>query len=84
MKLIRAAAVLFAFLPFLAPAAHAIEAYRMAPDEKVVLDGRLDDGAWAKAPLLDEFFEISPRDKVAAPVKSEARFAYDGHSLYVA
>lgn len=80
----RTAAALFPILCLLAPACAAIEAYRLAPGESIVLDGSLDDGPWAKAQLLDKFYEISPRDKVAAPVRSEARFAYDRHALYVA
>lgn len=83
MTPIRAAAVAF-LLACASPVACAIEAYRLAPGERIVLDGSLDDAPWARASLLDEFFEISPRDKVAAPVRSEARFAYDAHALYVA
>jgi hypothetical protein len=62
----------------------AIEVYRLAPGERIVLDGRLDEAAWSKAKPHDEFFEISPREKVAASVKTDARFAYDGNALYAA
>jgi hypothetical protein len=64
--------------------AHAIETYRMQAGEKVVLDGKLDDAVWAKAPLFDEFWELFPQDKVKARVRTEARFAYDQAALYVA
>lgn len=84
MKLIRTVAGLLALLGTFAPAARAIEAYRLAPGEKIVLDGKLGDAAWSKARPHGEFFEISPRDNVPAPVRTEARFAYDGQALYAA
>ncbi|MCM2326540.1 MAG: carbohydrate binding family 9 domain-containing protein [Lysobacter sp.] len=84
MKLIRSAAVFLALLvPFALPG-WAIEAYRLSPGERIALDGNLEDAAWARAPLLDRFYEISPRDQVDASVRSEARFAYDAQALYVA
>ncbi|HXN14763.1 MAG TPA: DUF5916 domain-containing protein, partial [Usitatibacter sp.] len=50
----------------------------------IVIDGRLDDPAWARALPYDRFWEIFPDDKIAAPVRTEARFAYDRQALYVA
>jgi hypothetical protein len=38
--------------------AYAIEAYRLAPSERIVLDGKLDDAPWAKAVPWDRFFEV--------------------------
>ena len=64
--------------------AHGIEALRLAPAEKIVVDGTLDEGVWSRAPLLDRFYEVSPQDKVEAKVRTEARFAYDAQALYVA
>src|SRR6185369_9201867 len=68
----------------LAHTAAAIEAHRLAPGEKIVLDGRLDEPAWQRAPLLDRFWDVSPQDKQPARVRTEARFAYDRLALYVA
>ncbi|MGZ5074623.1 MAG: hypothetical protein ACXWBL_15880, partial [Usitatibacter sp.] len=45
-------------------AAHAIEAYRLAPGERIVLDGNLDDAAWARAKPWDRFYEVAPDDKI--------------------
>ena len=84
MTLIRTAAILLPLLALLAPAARAIEAYRLAAGEKIVLDGRFDDAPWDRAALHATFYEISPRDKVAAAVATEVRFAYDGKALYAA
>lgn len=65
------------------PAA-AIEVLRLAPGERIALDGDLSDPAWSRAKPHDEFHEISPRDKVAASVRTEVRFAFDGQALYAA
>jgi hypothetical protein len=75
--------VALAALAAVAPA-HAIEAYRLAAQERIVLDGQLDDVAWSKAKPLDRFWEMFPQAEVPARVRTEARFAYDGHALYVA
>lgn len=64
--------------------AFAIEVHHLAPDEKIVLDGKLDEAAWQRAPLLDTFWEVSPSAEVPAKVRTEARFAYDRYALYVA
>jgi len=71
-------------LAILAGPAGAIEVLRLAQGERIVLDGSLSDAAWARAKPHDEFFEISPREKVAASVRTEVRFAYDGQALYAA
>ena len=65
-------------------AAFALEAYKLRPGEKIVLDGALDDGPWGRAALLDRFWELAPQDKVEAKVRTEARVARDDHALYVA
>jgi len=72
-------AILGACLP-----AQALEAYRLAPEEKIILDGNLDEPAWQRAPLLDRFWEIFPQAEVPARVRTEARIAYDRQALYVA
>jgi hypothetical protein len=63
---------------------HAVEAYRLAPEERIVLDGNLDEAAWARAQPLDRFWEVFPQAEVEARVRTEARFAYDRAALYVA
>ncbi len=64
--------------------AHAIEARRLAADERIVVDGRLDEPAWQRAQGLDRFWEVFPNAETEARVRTEARYAYDDHSLYVA
>ena len=67
-KRLRIGLLLLAF--FIAPAALAIEAYKMAPGEKIVLDGKFDEATWARAPVFDEFWELFPLEKVAARVRT--------------
>ncbi len=81
MRRIAAAALV---LLLASPLARAIEAYRLAPDEKIVLDGRFDEAAWSHAKPWDRFYEVSPQDKIEAKVRTEVRFAYDAHALYAA
>ena len=50
----------------------------------MALDGNLDDAVWSRAQPFDEFWELFPQDKVKPRVRTEARFAYDKTSLYVA
>jgi len=64
--------------------AGAIEAHRLPPGETIVLDGKLDEAAWRDAPLMDEFWELFPQDKVKSRVRTEARFVFDKSALYVA
>lgn len=65
------------------PAA-AIEVHRLAPGERITLDGRFDEPAWSRAENFDRFWELFPQEKVPARVRTEVRFARDGHSFYVA
>ena len=60
-----------------------LAATQMRPDEKIVIDGKLDDAVWQRIAPMAEFFEYRPRDAVAAKYPTEARIAYDKHALYV-
>ena len=45
---------------------HQPTALRVAPGEAVpVIDGRLDDGAWLRAPVHERFAQFLPADKEA-------------------
>jgi hypothetical protein len=61
-----------------------IEVARIQPGERVALDGRLDEAVWARAQKLDRFWEIFPDAETPPKVRTEAFYAHDGHSLYVA
>jgi hypothetical protein len=42
-------------------------AVTLAADERVVLDGRLDEAAWQRAPLHDDFVQYLPLDRQPPP-----------------
>ena len=50
----------------------------------VVLNGHLDDFAWSSAIPVTQFFEVYPANAGTPTVRTEARFLYDGKSLYIA
>ena len=64
--------------------ASAIEAVALGAGERIALDGRLDEAVWSRAKPLDRFWEIFPQAEVEPRVRTEARYAYDAHALYVA
>jgi hypothetical protein len=70
----------------LAAAGHAaaIEVVRLAPGERVTLDGRFDEEAWSRAAWYDRFWESYPQDKVPAKVRTEVQFVRDDQALYAA
>ena len=47
------------------------------------LDGRLDDEVWAAAPVLSGFAQKEPAEGAPATERTEVRFVYDDHALYV-
>ena len=49
----------------------------------IVVDGKLDDAAWATAAEYDLGVEIKPGDNLPAPVKTTARIGYTDEALYV-
>jgi hypothetical protein len=49
-----------------------------------VIDGRLDDPAWAGAPVADGFVQAEPREGAPATEASEVRVLYDDQAIYVA
>ena len=51
--------------------------------EKIKVDGKLDEAAWATAKKLTNFCEVDPGDNSAPAVNTEAYVAYDADYLYV-
>jgi hypothetical protein len=48
------------------------------------IDGRLDDAAWAAAPVLSDFIQKQPVEGAQPTERTEVRFVYDDAALYVA
>ena len=51
--------------------------------DAIVIDGRLDDGSWANAAVLRDFFFVRGDKTVPSAQPVEARLAYDGEALFV-
>ncbi|HSJ23675.1 MAG TPA: DUF5916 domain-containing protein [Longimicrobiales bacterium] len=49
-----------------------------------VLDGRLDDAVWQRAPLATDFVQRSPHAGEPATERTEARVAFDDGAIYIA
>ena len=58
--------------------AHAVRA-----SGPVHLDGRLDESAWASAPVTDSFTQIDPDEGKPSSQRTEVRVLYDDEALYV-
>lgn len=52
-------------------------------DQPIVIDGELNDAAWASAAATDHFLEIQPGDNVQPPYRTEVKLTYDNDYLYV-
>jgi len=51
--------------------------------EPPVLDGRLDDGAWRRAPAAQAFTQKAPMEGAAATERTTVRVVYDDQALWV-
>jgi hypothetical protein len=61
-----------------------LEAVRVvAPVPVPVIDGRLDDAAWATAPVATGFTQMRPTPGAAASQRTEVRVLYDDQAVYV-
>ncbi|MDX2194001.1 MAG: DUF5916 domain-containing protein [Gemmatimonadales bacterium] len=60
-----------------------VRAERLAGGEAIVLDGRLDESAWARAGAAGRFVQFSPDPGKPSKFESEARIVYDQGAIYV-
>lgn len=97
MAMGRAAAVLAAFIPVVsgvpasaqeageetrrAQARPSIQAVRMADDERLVIDGSLDDAVWRRALPANNFRQRDPDNGAMATENTEVRVVFDRHRL---
>ncbi|MCC7009831.1 MAG: carbohydrate binding family 9 domain-containing protein [Acidobacteria bacterium] len=49
-----------------------------------VIDGKLDDAAWAAAPAIDTFTQRDPQEGMPVSERTEVRIAYDAEAVYIA
>ena len=60
------------------------KATRIEAAEAPVIDGDLSDAVWAKAQVIDEFYQIEPDTGQPGSERTELRFLYDADNLYIA
>lgn len=58
-------------------------ALRMGAGEKITLDGRLDEGAWARAVPASNFIQQDPENGAPATEQTEVRIIYNPDALYM-
>jgi len=59
------------------------KATRIDAAEAPTIDGDLSDPVWAKAQIIDEFYQVDPNPGEPASQRTIARFLYDDNTLYV-
>lgn len=60
-----------------------IQAVRLLPDERLVLNGRLDHPAWQRAPVHDQFTEKDPDNGARPRHATRVRVLFDAQALWV-
>ena len=61
-----------------------VDAIAVPAGTPVVIDGKLTDPVWERAPRINEFVQREPAEGEAPSQKTDARIAYDETALYVA
>ena len=62
----------------------AIEAVAVPASGPILVDGKLSEEVWQRAPVITEFVQREPAEGQAATMRTEARVAYDAGAIYVA
>jgi len=60
------------------------KATRIEASEAPVIDGDVSDAVWAKAEVIDEFYQTEPDTGQPASERTELRILYDAENLYIA
>src|SRR5205809_1387782 len=50
--------------------------------EKITVDGKLDEAAWANAPMAQDFLQSEPREGEPSAELTEVRVVYDSQNIY--
>jgi hypothetical protein len=50
--------------------------------EKISVDGKLDEPAWANAPVATDFIQTEPKEGEVSAERTEVRVLYDSQTLY--
>ena len=65
------------------PDRRTIPAARLGVEERITLDGRLDEPVWMRATPAADFVQIDPDNGMPATEPTEVRIAFDGDTLYI-
>jgi len=60
------------------------KATRIETGEAPAIDGDVSDAVWAKAPVIDEFYQLEPKEGEPSSERTEVRVLYDQNNLYFA
>ena len=60
-----------------------IQAVRLNSDERVAVDGRLDEAAWQRAVPISRFTQSDPRNGEPSTESSDIRILFDSDRLYI-
>jgi hypothetical protein len=52
-------------------------------DQPPIVDGVLDDACWSRAPKIDGFRQVDPKENAAPSEQTEVQFVFDANALYV-
>ena len=63
------------------PAIKELEALRI--DQRISIDGQLDEAIWSTAELASDFVQTKPNTGQPASQRTEVRLLYDNNNLYV-
>ena len=58
-------------------------ATKIEPSEAPVIDGDVSDAIWARAQVIDEFYQLEPDTGQPISERTEVRFLYDTDNLYI-
>jgi hypothetical protein len=62
----------------------AVEAIAIPATSPIILDGKLNEEIWQRAPPIVDFVQRDPDEGQPATMRTEAHVAYDDNALYVA
>src|SRR5512143_2559442 len=61
-----------------------LPATRISVSEAPDIDGDISDPVWQKAPALDEFYQLEPREGAPASERTVVHVLYDDKNIYIA
>ncbi len=65
------------------PPAVPVSVYATETKEQMIVDGKLMEASWMKAPLIDDFFRVEPRQGGPYLYKTRVRLLFDKSNLYI-